>query len=58
MNKTILAALWVFFVAGGVLALSKGELLIGLGMLGFAAFMLPTVCAIVWMRENKNKGKK
>lgn len=59
MTKTILAALWVFFFAGGLLALSKEQILIGLGMLAVNAFVLPTLFAIVWMRGNKRKdGKK
>lgn len=58
MSKTILAALWVFFVAGGLLALSKEQILIGLGMLAFAALVLHAVSAIVWMRWNKGKGGK
>lgn len=58
MSKTILAAVWVFFVAGGLLALSKEQILIGLGMLAVAALVLPTVSAIVWIRENHGKGGK
>lgn len=58
MSKTILAAVWVLFFAGGLLALSKEQVLIGLGMLAVAAFVLPTVFAIVWMRENKKKNGK
>lgn len=58
MSKTILAAVWVFFVACAPVALLKGEILIGLGTLAVAALVLPTVFAIAWMVENKNKGKK
>ena len=58
MSKTILAALWVFFVAGGLLALSKEQILIGLVMLAVSALVLSTLSAIVWMRQNKKRTAK
>lgn len=58
MSKTILAGLWVFFAAGGLLALSKEQIMIGLVMLAVNAFVFTIVFAIVWIRENRGKGGK
>lgn len=55
MTKKLLAALWVFSVVGGFGALLSEKPLVGMLMLGFAAFILPTISLLVWIFEENKK---